>query len=118
MRRCMLIVALLLLAAPAAATADGPVTTKLSSTPDGVATGRPWNVTLTIQQPGRAPRSDLRPSVEIRDADGFVSSFPARATPRAGRYRATVTFPRAGPFSYAIRDGISVTPPLEHSVVI
>ena len=42
MRRCLLIAAFLLLTAPAAALADGVVTTKLSSTPDSVKTGKPW----------------------------------------------------------------------------
>src|ERR1700710_2318605 len=118
MRRCLLIVALFLLAAPAVAAASGAVTVKLSSTPDRVTTGNPWKVTLTIRQPGRAPRSDLRPSIQLRDADGFVSTFPATPLKRAGRYRATVTSPRAGQWSYAIRDGIATTPPVEHAVVI
>ena len=118
MRRCLLIVALLLLAAPAAAAGDRRVTTTLSSTPNGIPTGRPWNVTLTVTQQGRAPRSDLRPSIEIRDADGFVSTFPARPAARAGRYRATVVFPRAGQWSYAVRDGLSATVPFDHPVVI
>jgi hypothetical protein len=118
MRRCLLIAAFLLLAAPAAALSDGLVTTKLSSTPDGVTTARPWKVVLTISQPGRAPRSDLAPAIQIRDADGFTSTFPAKPTKRPGRYRATVTFPRAGQWGYAVRDGLSTTPPVEHSVVI
>jgi hypothetical protein len=117
-RRCLLIAALLLLAAAAAAAADGLVTTKLSSTPDRVTTGRPWKVTLAVQQQGRAPRADLRPSIQIRDADGFASTFPAKPTARPGRYRATVVFPRAGQWSYTVRDGLSATPPVEHPVVI
>ena len=90
MRRCLLIAAFLLLTAPAAALADGVVTTKLSSTPDSLTTGKPWKVTLTIRQQGRAPRSDLRPSIQIVDADGFSRTFPAtrgqarRALPRDG----------------------------------
>src|SRR3954453_8239857 len=118
MRRCLLIAAFVLLAAPAAALADGVVTTKLSSTPDSVKTGKPWKVTLTIHQEGRAPRSDLRPSIKIRDADGFTSTFPAVPAKRPGRYTATVTFPKAGQYPYAINDGLSHTPPAGHSVVI
>ena len=37
---------------------------------------------------------------------------------KAGRYKATVVFPRAGQWTYAIRDGISATPPRFRSVVI
>jgi YtkA-like len=118
MRRCLLIAAFLLLTAPAAAVADGVVTTKLSSTPDSVKTGKPWKVTLTIHQQGRAPRSDLSPSIQIRDADGFTSTFPATPTQRAGRYRATVRFSKAGQYTYVVRDGLSHTTPAGHSVVI
>jgi hypothetical protein len=118
MRRSLLIAAFLLLAVPAAAVADGVVTTKLSSTPDSVRTGKPWKVTLTIHQQGRAPRADLRPSIRIVDADGFTSTFPAIATKTPGRYRATVTFPKAGQYTYAVNDGLSHTPAAGHSVVI
>src|SRR3954466_15045954 len=111
MRRSLLIAVFLLLAAPAAAVADGVVTTKLSSTPDSVKTGKPWKVTLTIHQQGRAARSDLRPSIRIVDADGFTSTFPATAAKRPGRYTATVTFPKAGQYTYAVNDGLSHTPP-------
>lgn len=117
-RSCLLIAAFLLLAAPAVASADGLVTAKLSSTPDRVTAGKSWKVALTIKQQGRAPRSDLSPSIQIRDADGFTSTFPARPAKRAGRYLATVKFPRAGQWTYAIDDGVSSTPPVEHSVVI
>jgi hypothetical protein len=118
MRRCLLIAAFLLLTAPAAALADGVVTTKLSSTPDSVKTGKPWKVTLTIHQQGRAPRADLQPSIQIVDADGFSRTFPATAAKQPGRYRATVTFPKAGQYTYAVNDGLSHTPAGGHSVVI
>ena len=94
MRRSLLIAAFLFLTAPAAALADGVVTTKLSSTPDSVRAGKPWKVTLTIHQQGRAPRADLQPSIRIVDADGFSSTFPATAAKQAGRYHATVTAAR------------------------
>ena len=118
MRRCLLIAAFLLLAAPAAALAQGRVTTTLSSKPDSVPVGEPWKVTLTVKQPGRAPRADLNPVIVVRDADGFETKFPAVAAKKAGRYRATVTFPKAGQFTYLIRDGISTTAPVVRSVVI
>ena len=118
MRRCLLIAAFLLLAAPAATSAQVRATTKLSSKPESVPAGQPWKVVLTIRQAGRAPRSDLSPAIVIRDADGFASTFPARSTGRPGRYVTTVTFPKAGQWSYAIRDGISTTPPKARSVVI
>ena len=61
MRRALLIAAFLLLAAPAATLAQERATVKLSSKPDKVPTGEPWHVVLTIKQPGRAARSDLKP---------------------------------------------------------
>ena len=94
------------------------VTTKLSSTPDSVKTGKPWNVTLTIHQQGRAPRADLRPSIQIVDADGFSRTFPAtrgqagRPLPRDGHV------PQGRPVHYAVSDGLSHTPAAGHSVVI
>ena len=118
MRRCLPIIAALLLAAPAAALADGTATTRLSSAPGSVPAGQPWKVVLTISQPGRAPRSDLAPAIVIRDADGFATTFRARPAGRPGRYAATVTFPKAGQWTYAIHDGISATPPVPHAVLI
>jgi hypothetical protein len=118
LRRALLIAAFLLLAAPAATLAQERATVKLSSKPDKVPTGEPWHVVLTIKQPGRAARSDLKPSIEVRDADGFTTTHRAAALKKAGRYKATVVFPRAGQWTYAIRDGISATPPRFRSVVI
>jgi hypothetical protein len=118
MRRCLPIVVTLLLAAPAAALADASAITRLSSTPESVPAGQPWHVVLTIRQPGRAPRADLAPAIVIRDADGFASSFPARATKRPGRYATTVTFPKAGQWTYAVQDGITAAPPAAHPVLI
>jgi hypothetical protein len=118
MRRCLLIAAVLLLAAPAVAVSQDRATVRLSSKPDKVPAGAPWKVMLTIKQPGRAPRADLAPSIEVRDADGFTTSHRAVATKRAGRYKATVVFPRAGQWAYAVRDGVSAAPPTFRSVVI
>jgi hypothetical protein len=118
MRRCLPIVVTLLLAAPAAALADASATTRLSSTPESVPAGQPWHVVLTIRQPGRAPRADLAPAIVVRDADGFASTFPARAAKRPGRYAATVTFPKAGQWTYAVHDGLTAAPPEAHPVLI
>jgi hypothetical protein len=118
MRRCLLIAAFLLLTAPAAAVADGVVTTTLSPRPDKVTTGKPWKVTLTVHQQGRAARADLAPSIQIRDADGFTSTFPAAPTQRPGRYRTTVTFSKPGQYTYVVNSGLGHAPPAGHSVVI
>jgi hypothetical protein len=116
--RCLLIAAFLLLAGPAAAVAQDQATVKLSSEPDKVPAGEQWKVTLTVKQPGRAPRADLTPSIEVRDADGFATSYPATPARKAGRYKTTVVFPKAGQWTYAVHDGISKAPPEFRSVVI
>src|SRR5215217_1728881 len=87
-RRCPLILTLLLLAAPAAAHAGGFATTGLSPTPDGLRAGQPWKVELTILQHGRTPLSQLRPEVVTRDADGNRTTYVARPTGKPGRYTA------------------------------
>jgi hypothetical protein len=106
MRRSLLILPLLLLTAPAVAHAGGSAPVKLSSTPEGLRVGQPWRVQMTILQPGRAPRSDLRPVIVARDADGYPTTFRAHPTPRAGHYAATVRFPRAGQWTYSVSAGI------------
>lgn len=119
MRRSLLIVPLLLsLSAPAAAHAGGFATTGLSSTPDGLREGQPWRVELTILRHGRLPLSDLRPEIVTRDADGNRTTFAARPAGRPGRYRATVTFPRAGQYTYAVYDGFNNAIPTTYPAVL
>jgi hypothetical protein len=118
MRRSLLIALLALVAFPASGLAQDGVTVKLSSKPDKVPAGENWNVTLTIKQAGRAARHDLKPTIEVRDADGLTTTFPAAAAKKPGRYKATVVFPKAGQWTYAIHDGLSTVPPRFRSVVI
>ena len=110
MRRCLLILPLLLLTAPAVAHAGGFATVGLSSTPDGLRAGQPWKVELTILQHGRTPLSGLHPSVRIQSDDGRTTrTFTARPAGKAGVYRANVVFPDAGRWTYTIADGFSQT---------
>ena len=93
MRRCLLILPLLLLTAPAVAHAGGFATTGLSSTPEGLRAGEPWKVELTILQHGQTPLSDLSPEIVTVNADGNRTTFrPSRpgspgATPRPSASR-------------------------------
>ena len=107
MRRCLLILPLLLLTAPAVAHAGGFATTGLSSTPDGLRAGQPWKVELTILQHGRTPLSDLSPEIVAIDADGNRTTFRAKPTGEPGRYAATVRFPKPGQWSYVVYDGFN-----------
>jgi hypothetical protein len=99
-----------LLALPAGALAGGWATVGLSSTPDGLAAGAPWNVDIEVRQHGRTPMLDLHPSVAIASADERTRrTFAAHATGRPGIYRASVRFPRSGDWRYVIDDGFTQT---------
>src|SRR5829696_8466996 len=118
MRRCLLILPLLLVLAPATAHAGGFATTGLSSTPDGLRAGQPWKVELTILQHGRTPLSNLRPELVTRDADGNRTTYTARPTGKPGRYAATVRFPRAGQWTYFVYDGFNNATPTTYPAVV
>ena len=103
MRRLLLAVGLLLVAAPAAH-AGGWATVWLSSTPAGTAPGAPWNVDITVLQHGRTPLTDVKPAVTIASGDA-TKTFAAKPTGKPGVYRASVVFPTAGKWSYEVDDG-------------
>jgi len=118
MRRCLLILPLLLLTAPAVAHAGGFATTGLSSTPDGLRAGEPWKVELTILQHGITPLSDLKPEIVLVNADGDRTTIAARPTGRPGRYAATVRFPKAGQWRYLVYDGFNNALPTTFPAVL
>ena len=103
MRRLLLAVGLLLVAAPVAH-AGGWSTVGLSSTPNGVGPGKAWVVDITVLQHGRTPLADVQPVVTIKNADGH-KDFAAKPTAKTGVYRASVVFPTAGRWTYEIDDG-------------
>ncbi len=104
MRRLLLALPLVLLLAAPAAFAGGWATVGMSSTPAGVEPGKPWNVELTILQHGRTPLVGVHPSLTISRGDAR-ETFAASETSRPGVYRAAVTFPTAGTWSYEVDDG-------------
>src|SRR4051794_5469088 len=118
MRRCLLILPLLLLTAPAVAHAGGFATTGLSSTPEGLRAGQPWKVELTILQHGRTPLSGLHPRVDAVDADGNRTTFRATPTGKPGHYAATVRFPKPGQWSYTVYDGFNNALPTSYPAVL
>jgi hypothetical protein len=99
MRRLLLAVGLLLVAAPAAH-AGGWATVGLSSTP----VGQTWNVDLTVLQHGVTPLTDVKPAVTI-SSGATTKTFAAKPTGKPGVYRAQVVFPSAGRWSYEVDDG-------------
>ena len=108
MRRLLLIPLALLLALVAAppALAGGWATAGLSSTPEGVGPGEPWNVEITVLQHGRTPLAGLTPEVRISSGDD-TRGFAAVPTGKTGVYRAEVVFPKAGRWTYEVRDGFN-----------
>ncbi len=97
-----------LLALPASALAGGWATVGLSSTPDGLAAGAPWNVDIEVLQHGRTPMVDLQPTVAIVSADRQTRrTFTTRPTGKPGTYHAAVRFPRGGEWRYVIDDGFT-----------
>jgi YtkA-like len=106
-RRSPLFLALaLLMAVPAVAGAGGFATAGLSSTPDGVAAGKPWKVDITVLQHGRTPVEGVVPRVQISSGD-TMREFAAKPTGEPGVYRAEVVFPTAGRWDYVVLDGFN-----------
>ncbi len=72
-----------LLVLPAGALAGGFATVGLSSTPDGLAPGAPWNVELEILQHGRTPLDDVSPvgDDQVRRRHAHVRGDSPRAGP-------------------------------------
>ncbi len=109
MKRLLLGLALAALLLPAAATAGGFATVRLSSLPAGTEAGGTWTPTLTVLQHGLTPLDGLRPTVRITNAVGETDTFAATPAGEPGRYVATVRFPTAGTWRYEIWDGFSQT---------
>ena len=109
MRRSLLpfpIALALVLLAPALASAGGFATAGLSSTPDGLAPGKPWKVDITVLQHGRTPLEGVTPRVRISSAT-TTREFAAKPTGKPGVYRAEVVFPKAGEWEYVVLDGFN-----------
>ena len=103
-----LVVAAGLLGLPAAAMAGGWATVSLSSTPDDLGPGAPWNVEMTILQHGRTPLDGVEPSITLTNgATGKTEYVPAKPTGRPGVYEARAVFPEAGRWTYTVDDGFS-----------
>ncbi len=97
-----------LLALPAAAAAGGWATVSLSSTPEGLGPGEPWNVELTILQHGRTPLDGVTPAITLTSgATGETERVAAKPTGEPGVYAARAVFPDAGRWTYAVDDGFT-----------
>jgi hypothetical protein len=106
MKKLLLVLAVAVVAVPAA-TAGGWATVGLSSLPpSGLKANQPWPVDITVLQHGRTPLAGVTPVVRIRDDSGtVVKSFTATPTGKTGVYHAVVRFPGSGTFAYEVYDG-------------
>jgi hypothetical protein len=92
----------------AGAQAGGWATVGVAPLPDGTSAGKPWAAELTVLQHGRTPLAGIRPTLTIRNAaTGRALTFPAEPTGRAGVYRASVVFPKAGTWAFEVYDGFT-----------
>jgi YtkA-like len=108
MKRLLIPLALLALAAPTSAFAGGWATAGLSPPDGGVGAGDTWNAQVNILQHGETPLSGLSPTVTIRNTTtGEAKTFAAKPTDEAGVYAAKVVFPSEGKWSYEVYDGFS-----------
>jgi len=106
MKKLVLMLAVALVAVPAAS-AGGWATVGLSSLPPaGLEADQTWPLDITVLQHGQTPLAGVTPVVRIRDAGGkVVKSFTAAPTGKTGVYHAVVSFPAGGTYSYEVYDG-------------
>jgi hypothetical protein len=104
MKRLLIALALVALAAPVSAFAGGWATAGLAPPPDEVGAGDTWNARITILQHGQTPLEGVTPTVTIRNGSA-AKDFEAKATGEPGIYVAKVVFPSAGKWSYEVKDG-------------
>ncbi len=108
MKKLLLVLAVAVIAVPAAS-AGGWATVGLSSLPpSGLEPNQNWPVDITVLQHGQTPLAGVTPIVRIRDDGGkVVRSFTATPTGKTGVYHAEVKFPGEGSYSYEVFDGFT-----------
>ena len=104
MKRLLIALALVALAAPVSAFAGGWATAGLAPPPDEVGAGDTWNARITILQHGQTPLEGVTPTVTIRNGP-TEKSFTAKPAGEPGIYVAKVIFPSEGKWSYEVKDG-------------
>ena len=107
LRRTGLLVLVLALVSPAAASAGGYATVGLQSLPTNVEPGKPWMAEFVVLAHGRTPFLDGRPTVTVSRNGRVFGTYPAKLVNKDGLYRAAVVFPSRGRFNYVIDDGYS-----------
>ena len=108
MKKLLLVLAVAVVAAPAAS-AGGWATVGLSSLPTGTPAGDKWSVDLTVLQHGRTPLQGIAPVITIVNTGGDQHRFVGKPTAKPGVYHADVVFPSVGTWSYEVWDDFSQT---------
>ncbi len=86
-----------------AAPEQAKLSAALLTSPRGLVAERPWNVLVSVREPGR-PLAAKWVTVTISGELG-TRNFRAAATKRPGRFRARVTFPGGGAWTLGVRAG-------------
>ena len=106
MKKLLFVLAVALVAVPAAG-AGGWATVGLSSLPpSGLEANQAWPVDITVLQHGQTPVAGLTPIVRVRDDGGnVVGTFRGSLTDTNGVSHAVVRFPGEGTYAYEVYDG-------------
>ncbi|MDQ3692373.1 MAG: cupredoxin domain-containing protein [Chloroflexota bacterium] len=100
-RSILVVVGLLVLAAPAAA--GGWATVRLDEAPSAVVAGEPWQFGFLVKQHDRTPTNDVEPVARaVHMATGEVLTAEGEQTGAVGHFSAEVTFPIAGDWKWEI----------------
>ncbi len=95
-----ILAALLSFAIPAAA--GGWAVATLDTLPAQVVAGQPLTVGFVVRQHGVRPLEGLSPAIQLQQEGGKSERIPAQPEGGAGHYTATLTFPSAGVWNWAI----------------
>ena len=109
MKKLVLVLALAVVAVPAAG-AGGWATVGLSSLPpSGLKAGDDWPVDITVLQHGRTALVGVQPTITVRNLKTGAAggTFTATPTGKPGVYHAVVRFPGSGTWGYEVYDGFS-----------
>jgi len=86
--------------------AGGWATVGLAPLPTGIDAGETWRAQITVLRHGITPTDGAAPSLTIRNKQtGETATFGAKPTGKTGVYEASVVFPEAGDWSFAVATG-------------
>ena len=86
----------------------GGVSAQVEPPDDGVSTGDQWQADVRVTFGARRDTTEgMQPFVTIRNGEsGRTETFKAVATGEPGSYRAAVTFPSEGAWSYSVEERV------------